>query len=345
MKALIVGLGSAGQRHVRNLRTLLGDDIELLAYRVRKFARVFTAQMEIEPDSDVEQKYQIQTYPSLEQALAQKPDVVFVCNPNSLHIPVALAAAQTGCHLFIEKPLSHTLEGVAELLDVVERQRLTAMVGFQLRFHPCLVKLRALLQARVIGRIVAVKIEKGEYLPGFHRYEDYRQMVESRSELGGGVLLSLIHDIDSVYALFGLPRRVFALGGHLSSLEVDVEDLVSLLMDVQLDGQAVPVHLHLDFIQRIPRWTYDLIGDAGKISMNLQTPALSVYNHNGDVIDSLSCESFQRNQLFLDEMAHFLNCLQGKEQPVVSLHDGAQSLRIALAAKESLRTGQVVDFS
>ncbi len=345
MKVLMVGLGSAGQRHVRNLRTLLGVDVEFLAYRVRKLSRVLTARMEIEPESDVEHKYQIHTYTSLEQALNQKPDVVFVCNPNSLHLPVALEAARAGCHLFIEKPLSHTLDGVEELLDVVDRRGLTALVGFQLRFHPYLVKLHTLLQEHTIGRIVAVKIEKGEYLPGFHRYEDYRQMMESRRELGGGVLLSLIHDVDSVYSFFGLPRRVFTLGGHLSNLKIDVEDVASMLMDFRVDGHAVPVHIHLDFIQRTPRWTYDFIGDAGKISLDLQAPALSVYNQNGDVIEALTCDNFQRNQLFLDEMKHFLNCLQGKETPAVTLQDGVHSLRMALAAKESLETGKVVELS
>ncbi len=344
MKVLMVGLGSAGQRHVRNLRALLGSEVEFLAYRVRKLSRVLTTRMAIEPESDVEQKYQIHAYSSLDQALARKPDAVFVCNPNSLHIPVALEAARAGCHLFIEKPLSHTFEGVQELLDVVERQRLTALVGFQLRFHPCLLKLQTLLQAQAIGRVVAVKIEKGEYLPGFHGYEDYRQMTESRRTLGGGVVLCQIHELDYLSSLFGLPQRVFALGGHLSNLEVDVEDVTSILMDFSFDGRSLPVHVHLDFVQRPPSRTCEIIGDEGKILIDFQIPTVLVYNGQGKLAEKHIFETFEKNQLFLDELKHFLACLRGEQQPIVPIHEGIRSLRIALAIKESLKNRQVVEL-
>src|SRR6266550_6525363 len=83
MKVLIVGLGSIGQRHVRNLRALLGRKVEISAYRVRMLTNVLTEDFEIESGSNVEEKYGIQVYGNLDQALSQKPQVVFVCNPTS----------------------------------------------------------------------------------------------------------------------------------------------------------------------------------------------------------------------------------------------------------------------
>lgn len=96
MKVLMVGLGGIGQRHVRNLRTLLGSDVEIIAYRARRLRHVLTDRLQIEPGSDLEEKYQIRAYEDLDQAIAQDPDIVFICNPSSLHIPVALSAAKAG---------------------------------------------------------------------------------------------------------------------------------------------------------------------------------------------------------------------------------------------------------
>ena len=100
-----------------------------------------------------------------------------------------------------------------------------------MRFHPCLQRLHELVQEKKVGRILSVRAEIGEYLPGWHTYEDYRQMYASRQDLGGGVILSQIHELDYLYWLFGLPRSVYALGGHLSRLEIDVEDTADILME------------------------------------------------------------------------------------------------------------------
>ena len=342
MEVLMIGLGGIGQRHVRNLRALLGSKVDFIAYRTRALSHVLTDQLKIESGSDLEKKYNIKVYGDLEQAISQKPDAVFICNPSSLHIPVAMAAAQAGCHLFIEKPLSHNSDGVAELITFAERQKLVTLVGYQMRFHPCLQHLHTMLQQRAIGKVLAVRVEVGEYLPGWHIYEDYRQMYASRKDLGGGVILSQIHEFDYIYWLFGLPRRLFALGGHLSSLEIDVEDTASILMECMIEGQPVPVHVHQDYVQRPPSRTCQVIGDTGKILLDFHSLTVKVFDEHGELSIKQSFEGFQPNQLFLDELKHFLACLQGRETPMVTVKDGWQSLRMALAAKESLETGKMV---
>jgi predicted dehydrogenase len=227
----------------------------------------------------------------------------------------------------------------------VESRHLVGLVGYQMRFHPGLVRAAALLEEGAIGRVVAVRIEVGEYLPGWHTYEDYRQMYASRADLGGGVILSQIHELDYVYWLFGMPTRVFALGGHLTRLEVDVEDTASILLECSVDGRAIPVHVHQDYIQRPPSRTCEIVGDAGKILIDLRLLTLTAYDGEGNLIESSENPGFERNQLFLDEMTHFLACVEGRESPRVSIRDGARSLAIALAAKESIATGHVVDLS
>jgi predicted dehydrogenase len=344
MKFLIAGLGAIGQRHLRNIRTLLGDEAEVLAYRVRGNSEVLTDTMTIEKGGDLETKYNLKVFRDLDQALEQKPDAVFVCNPSSLHIPIALKAAQAGCALFIEKPLSHDFADIDGLISIVESNHLEAVVGYQMRYHPCLLRLRDLLQENVIGRVLSVRAEVGEYLPGWHSYEDYRGTYGSRKDLGGGAILSQIHEIDYLLCMFGLPNRIFALGGHLSSLEIDVEDTVEILMDYSNEGHPMPVSLHLDYLQRPPTRTCQVIGDKGKIQVDLRALSVTVSDSQGQQVESTSYQDFQRNQLFLGELKDFLAGMHGKPTRLVDLREGTRSLRMALAAKESLASGKVVDL-
>jgi predicted dehydrogenase len=344
MKTLIIGLGGIGQRHLRNLRMLRGNDMEIIAYDPRPNPPVLTDQLKVEEGARLEEKYGLRIFPDLEQALAEKPEIAFICNPTSMHVPAAIQAARAGCNLFIEKPLSHNLEQVDDLVSLVESGNLQAVIGYQMRFHPCLKRLRELVQEKKVGRILSVRAEIGEYMPGWHTYEDYRQMYASRHDLGGGVILSQIHEFDYLYWLFGLPHSIYTRGGHLSSLEIDVEDTADTLMECVLDGHPLPISLHQDYIQRPLSRFCEVFGDTGKIRMDLRTLSVDVFDGQGNQVEANSYEGFQRNQLFLDELKRFLDSLQGKQTPQVSLPDGVQSLRMALAAKESLASGKVVEF-
>jgi predicted dehydrogenase len=344
LKVLFVGLGGIGQRHVRNLRTILGDQIEILAFRTRKLPTVLTDRLEVEAGSDLASKYTILSYDNLSEAINQRPQAVFICNPTSLHVPVALQAAHAGCHLFIEKPLSNDQSGLDELQTLVTQKNLVVYVAYQMRFHPCLQKAHVWLSTGRIGPIIAGRSEVGDYLPGWHTYEDYRQMYSSRRELGGGVILSQIHEMDTLYWFFGLPERIFTLGGHLSSLEIDVEDTASTLMGFRVNSRLIPIHLHQDYLQRPPSRTLQLVGDRGKILVDLAGLTARCYDQEGKLAEEATFEGFQRNQLFMDEINHFLACMRGEMKPQVSLVDGRQSLRMALAALESMETGKVVEL-
>jgi predicted dehydrogenase len=342
---LMVGLGGVGQRHLRNLRILLGPDAEISAYRVLRNSPVLTDTLKVEAGSDLEQKYNVTTFSSLDEALARKPLAVFICNPSSLHVPIALAAAEAGCHLFIEKPLSHSLEGIGQLARIVAAKNLVAMVGYQMRFHPCLQRVKTVLDSGQLGRVVAVHAEVGAYMPNWHTYEDYRTSYAARADLGGGVVLSQIHEIDYLGWLFGTPSRVFALGGHLSNLEVDVEDVASSLLECHVDGRLVPIELHQDYLQRPPSRTLRIAGDKGKLLMDVEQLTVTTFDETGKPSSHEHYADFQRNQLFIDEISHFLDCIKRNEVPSIPLADGASSLATALAIKESLATGQPVPIA
>jgi predicted dehydrogenase len=345
MKILMIGLGGIGQRHLRNLRALLGDGVEIIAYRVRRLSRVITPTLQADTERDVEQVYGVRVFEDLEAALAEGPSIAFICNPSSLHIPVALACIRGGCDLFVEKPLSNDLEGLPELLDQVAKHGRIVMVGYQLRFHPCFLRMKEIVDSGVLGNLLAVRAAVGEYLPGWHRYEDYRQGYAARADLGGGVILSQIHEFDYLYALFGKAKRLFAVGGHWSNLEIGVEDVASTLMECTVAGRPLPVSLQQDYLQRPPQRCCEVVGDAGKAILDFPSLSVTLYGAEGNVVERFSCAELDRNQLFLDETQHFLDCVKTRRKPVVDLQEGMWSLQLALAAKQSIASGGVVELS
>jgi predicted dehydrogenase len=341
MKFLIVGLGGIGQRHTRNLRALHGDRCELIAYRVRRDSPVLTDSLQVDAPTGLEERYGIRSFDSLDAALGERPDAVLICNPSSLHVSVALAAARAGCHLLIEKPLSDSLDRLDELARVVADKSLVCMVAYQLRFHPCLALARRLLTAGSIGRPVACRAAVGEYLPGWHRYEDYRTMYASRRDLGGGVVLSQIHELDVLFWFFGRPRRIVSMGGHLSDLEIDVEDVASTLFDY--DGMVA--HLHQDYLQQPPTRQFEIIGTGGRIAVDLRALTVRGFGSSGDLLTDACFDGLERNTLFLDEMKCFVSALQNGTPVPADLSAGRQSLEMALAIRRSMETHGPVDMS
>jgi predicted dehydrogenase len=345
MKVLFCGLGSIGQRHLRNLRALLGDQVEVLAYRARGTSPVLNPNMTVRAAPDqLETTYNIRAFSSLDAALAEQPAAVFVTNPNTRHLPVALAAARAGCHLFIEKPVSHSLDGVDELARLVREKRLVAFVAYQFRFHPGLKLIKRMVDEGRFGNLVNAHIVNAEYLPDWHPYEDYRQTHPARRDLGGGSLRIQTHEMDYALWLFGMPTRVFAVGGHVTHLDVDVEDSVSVLMQCQPQGKPLPVHIHLDYAQRPPQRVCEIAGDAGKVRYDYYTNEIVFHDHATGISETHNLARFERNVMFLDEMRHFLDCVEGKAAPLIDLQEGINSLKISLAADESLRTQQSVSL-
>jgi predicted dehydrogenase len=219
------------------------------------------------------------------------------------------------------------------------------MVGYQLRFHPCILRLTEIVRSGVLGTPLSVRATIGEYLPNWHPYEDYRTTYAARTDLGGGVIVTQIHEFDYLYSLFGLPRRIYALGGHWSDLEIDVEDTASILMEVPLGSRVLPIHLHQDYLQSPPSRQCEIIGDRGRAVMDLPSLTVSLYMLGKPEPEIFRVENFDRNNLFLDQARHFLHCVETRKRPIVDIADGIQSLRMALAVKQSIAEHKPIDLN
>lgn len=325
MKTLICGVGSIGRRHLNNLRAMGETDFVLLRSHQSTL-----------PDDELNG---IPTETEIKAALAHRPDAVIVSNPTALHLDIAIPSAQAGCAILLEKPISHDMQCVDELQRALEANGNRLLVGFQFRFHPVLRKVREILTKNEIGKITSFRAHWGEYLPGWHPWEDYRQSYSARPELGGGVVNTLSHPLDYLRWLFGDPEEVWA---HTSSsgLGLDVEDTAEIGLCYQ---NGITGSVHLDYIQQPPEHILTVIGTGGTITFdNGNSSAIIHRSGEHEAEDILPPANFERNHLFLEEMQHFLHVANGKELPVCTIEDGIAALKLTLAVHQSARTGQLV---
>jgi predicted dehydrogenase len=324
----VIGCGSIGKRHVRNLRTLGVRDI--LAYDTQPARRDEAAHLGVE------------TWDSLAAIWQGRPAVCVITTPTSLHLSLALEAAGRGCHLFIEKPLSNNWRDVEGLLESVRRRQLVTLVGCNMRFHPGLRVVKNLLQDRAVGRVVSARVEVGQYLPDWHPAEDYRTSYSARRDLGGGVVLDAIHEIDYIRWLIGEAAGVTCITGKLSGLEIDTEDTAALLL--RFDNGAIG-EVHLDYVQRAYSRTCQIIGDEGTIHWDYSEGVVRWYSAHHRRWQIFSNPSdWEPNHMYVEEMKHFRRCLAGEAEPELSVFEAAKVLRIALTAKEAARQQRWIEL-
>lgn len=344
MKVLFVGLGGIGQRHLRNIIHLMGNAVDIYAYRVRRAGFVLDNDLKIIDDNDLEGRYNIRVVDSLSQAWEIGMDCVFICNPSSFHMDILLESAKNGCNIFVEKPLSHNYNHIDTLQEILHEKGNITFVGYQNRFHPCIRKTKELLDKGTIGRVIMVSAEIGESVKNWHKYEDYKTMYACRKELGGGVVLSQIHELDYIISFFGMPKNVYAVGGKLSNLDIDVEDVTDILMKYRIAGIEVPISIREDYLQNPPVRKCKVVGTDGRIEFDLLKATILLYDKNGNLILNERYE-FRRNDMFLDEMKIFLDAVKGKTcREIITISEGIKSLKVALAIKQSIETGRIIEL-
>ena len=335
MKILMIGLGSIGQRHVRNIKEIFGDEAELIAYRNVGNKRLITEKLGVLEDKNVEDEYGIVSFTDLDEALAQKPDVAFITNVTAKHMECAIKAAKAGCNLMIEKPLSVDMSGTDKLREIIADKGLTVSVGFQNRYHPCIKVLKETVESGILGRIRYVSNEFSERLTTIHRYEDYRQTYMARRDLGGGPVLNLlIHDFDILQWIFGLPQSVSGKMMYGGDLEIDVEEGASAVFTFGEGKESFPVYTHTDFMQYPPVHTFKVVGEKGRIELDMNSSEYVIYC--GDEINKTEIFSdFRRNDMFLQEIKDYFESLKNQTEPKLDLESGINTLKMVEMLRKS----------
>jgi predicted dehydrogenase len=325
MKALVIGGGSIGKRHLQNLKALGVASLGL-----------------VEPDRDrnrlVASEISVRVFASLDEGLQWAPDFVVIASPTHLHIEHALAVAKCGIDFFVEKPLSHTPEGIDELYDIVSRKKLISLVGCNMRFHPGPAKVKELIASGRVGKLLFARIHCGSYLPNWRPDSNYRQGYAAHEETGGGCLLDCIHEIDLARWYMGEVQDVSCFADHLSSLQIQTEDVAALLCRHAIGALS---EIHLDYVQRTYERGCQVVGEKGSISWDFKDK--QVCWHDGDSASATSFplpEDWDINQMYLDEMQHLLNCIRTRRETMLPVSEASSVMQIAFAAKRSALEGK-----
>ena len=328
MRFLVVGTGSIGQRHARNLRAL-GHDVLVF-------------------DSDAGRLRVAADIPGclpvggLAAGLEQCPDGVLVCTPPAAHLDIARDAILAGAHVFVEKPIAESPVGVEEVLTLARERRRTVLVGCNLRFFRSLLRVKGFLDQGRVGRILSARADCGFYLPSWRPGRDYRQTYSARASEGGGILLDAIHEFDYLRWLLGEVAEVFCVAGRWSDLAIDVEDLAEVSLRF---ASGTLAQLHLDYLRRSYTRSCEFIGEDGVIVWDYIARTVTLYHGEPDRWGGYR-EPIDDNhgEMFVEEMRHFVRCVSGEDKPLVDGAEGLQVLRIVEAAKASAGKRQWVSL-
>lgn len=331
-RILIVGLGSIGKRHLRLAREFLPNaDIQVLRHK------------ECVPIPE----HANGCFTSLEQAIAFAPQLAIIANPATFHISVAQPLAEAGVHLLVEKPLSASLDGVAQLLETCREQGTVLLTGYNLRFLPSLQKFRDLLNEKVVGRVLSIRCEIGQYLPSWRPEADYGQGVSARRELGGGALLELSHELDYLRWIFGEVDWVKATLSRQSDLEIDVEDTAHLILGYTptADGHQLIATVNLDFVRHDTTRICVAIGEKGSLRWNGLTGVVERFEAGAIEWNEIFRHQHQRDDSYWAEWQHWLDCINEKKPLLITGEDGLMVLQIIDAARQASESGNQVQLA
>jgi predicted dehydrogenase len=314
---LVIGGGSAGKRHARNL-TQLGAQIAIMDPRQDR------------RETGNEAIARTASYATLEEALVDPMQYagVVVASPTTFHIEQTVAALDAGLPVLLEKPLCKNIDEVQPLLSRVQNGAPPVLLGYTYRWWQPLYDLKQRLVAGEIGRVLHVRAMMSAHLADWHPWEPYQEFFMSSAELGGGALLDESHMIDLMVYFFGVPDAVFGKVETLSSLDIDTDDNVDLWL-IYPDG--LRVWIHLDLYGRPHRREMAFVGEKGTLEWTFDPNRVRFGNDGGGTWQDTTY-TLERNDMFMGVAQEFLDILDGKRSPSCTVEDGYQVMKLIEAA-------------
>lgn len=304
---LVLGAGSAGTRHAR-LLAAAGATVTVT-----------------DPDDTRAEATGLATAP-FDLDRLDGFDGIVVASPSSVHLDQAAAALATGAKVLVEKPLAPSGDGLAALVAAAEDR---VMVGYNLRLHEPVERVVELVQAGRAGTVSAVRLWFGSWLPDWRPTVDYRQTYSARADLGGGVLLDAIHELDLLVWLGGAAdfEVVGAVVDRLGPLEIDVEDTVKAVLR---SDRGLVAEVSLDYLSRRYRRGMEVIGTDATIRLDWARQVLEIEDGDGVMTEPAEAPvatSYER------QARRFLDFVVGTTAPPVDAAQGARSVRLADAIR------------
>ena len=325
---LIVGTGSVGKRHAQNLNCL-GCLISCVDPREDRLE-------EARNQTPIKE-----TYTSFSESLEKEKKLsgVVIASPTSFHVEQAIVALEKGLPVLLEKPLSTNFEKGEQLRKVVEKTGGSLLLGYTWRWWPPLVKVKQLMSEGIVGKVYHVKFVMSAHLADWHPWENYQEFFMASKELGGGALLEESHWLDLMVWFFGMPEKLFARVDKISSLEIETDDNVDMLVFYKND---MIVSLHLDLYGRPHEKSITFSGEDGTLIWNENQISIGKKLEPQWATETFK---FERNDMFMNVGKEYLDVLDGKPVRTCTLDDGIKVLSLIEAVRKSSLEGKMVELS
>lgn len=303
LDVLVIGAGSIGSRHARNLSSL-GARVQVTDVDLGRAASV---------EGAVARSFDLDDLGS--------PDAIVIASPTRFHATHLRAALATGARVLVEKPFALPDDDLDDLVGACDGR---VMVGYNLRLHEPLVRLAATLAHGRAGGLLAARLWFGSWLPDWRPNVDYRETYSARRDLGGGVLLDAIHELDEAIWLWGTDLAVVgAVVDRVGPLDIDVEDTVRALLRTR---SGAPVDIALDYLSRRYRRGIEVTGTEATIRYDWATSDLTIetaqQTHREQIATPVS-QSYER------EAERFVQFVREGTAPPVDAAGGAASVKLA----------------
>lgn len=344
MRVGIIGCGSIGTRHAKNVA-------ELRQYELSFFDTDLSKAFELKRNFDFSHTtillsgdYLVTQVCRTIDELIDTCDALVVCTPHSTHAEYASMAAMKGKHVLVEKPVAMSLDDAKKLGDILKTSNGVFGVAYNLRHHP--VVKQAHRQVSQLGRLLSARFEYGSFLPNWRPNADYRSNYAASTN-DGGIIMDDIHELDLVAHLLGGEfTKLSCVAGNFGGLGIACEDSADISMVVLWEGvHPVPVSVHMDYLQRSAVRKFRIVGEKGTLIGDLNSPSLRIETQS--YTTDFKFDNYKTNDMYMNEISEFLNEASGRVDPskwceVASFEQSLPSLKMALAAKESAKSNMTV---
>lgn len=315
---LIVGYGSIGSRHAKNLEALGYANVTVYDPAIARVGDRRHIEM-------------------LDEAALRQFKTVFICNPSALHVPTALMAAKAGCDMFIEKPLAADVSGIADLSRVVREKKLVAMVACNYLFNDGFERLRETIMSGALGKPLTALAVMGNDAAVSRPGVDYRETYIADPLSGGVIMDSGPHAVQYLSALFGDVTAVLARAGHRSAIDIPREDSAEAILTHASGVESVVV---LDYFSKPKRHTLAVQCERGRIEWDFVRNTVRIaeapeYAWRDEAVYPGLDKDTARNAMYLEEASHFMRSVATRERPAQGLDDARKVVEVLLAMQAS----------
>ena len=314
MNILIIGLGSIGQRHLRNIKKVY-PKVNLFALKRLKKSPTLSSQNKI-IKRDLISYNKIKIIDNLQTILKNKIkiDIVLICGPSSQHCDQIIFFANLGIYTFVEKPICTNFKQLKKLKNFFQKSNKTnIMVGFQNKFNPITKYLRDKIKKQ-FKEIIKINFFNGEAISNFHKYEDYRISYAAKKKLGGGAILTQkIHELDKMQFLFEGAKieRLSSYSGKFSDLKIDTEDSSVSLYKITKNKKNILCKIDVNIFQ-IPKKNFiEIVFKNRTLFADFTSSTVFIRDDKGNKKIKFN---FNRNDVFVSEIKYALNCVKNGQK-------------------------------